>query len=148
MGRRKIKQEPPEADPEFQVAPMVDVLLVLLIFFMSITSSEILRNVKGIELPIAKNAAEKNKKSSQVVVNVTWDPGKRKGGLVVEDRDYLDPMEIVPMLKGRFDLNPMTRVLVRGDKNVEYSYVSQVMKACASANISSVTFSVVTGEKK
>ena len=27
----------PEEDPEFQVAPMIDVLLVLMTFFMSIT---------------------------------------------------------------------------------------------------------------
>ena len=31
-----------EGEPEFQIAPMVDVLLVLLIFFMSITSAQVL----------------------------------------------------------------------------------------------------------
>jgi biopolymer transport protein ExbD len=84
MARRKIKKEAEDPDPEFQVAPMVDVLLVLLIFFMSITSNEILRNVKGIDLPVAKQAADKNKKSSQVVVNIGWDVGKRQGVLVVD----------------------------------------------------------------
>ena len=32
-----------EGEPEFQVAPMIDVLLVLLIFFMSITSAQVLK---------------------------------------------------------------------------------------------------------
>ena len=32
-----------DGDPEFQIAPMIDVLLVLLIFFMSITSAQVLK---------------------------------------------------------------------------------------------------------
>jgi biopolymer transport protein ExbD len=39
-----------EGEPEFQVAPMIDVLLVLLIFFMSITSSQVLKVDKNISL--------------------------------------------------------------------------------------------------
>ncbi|MGH6755164.1 MAG: ExbD/TolR family protein, partial [Bradyrhizobium sp.] len=30
-------------EPEFQVAPMIDVLLVLLVFFMMITSAQVLK---------------------------------------------------------------------------------------------------------
>jgi len=30
-------------EPEFQIAPMIDVLLTLLIFFMSITTAEVIR---------------------------------------------------------------------------------------------------------
>ena len=32
-------------EPDFQIAPMIDVLLVLLIFFMSITSAQVLKVV-------------------------------------------------------------------------------------------------------
>ena len=39
-------------EPEFQIAPMIDVLLVLLIFFMSITSAEVLKVDKNIVLPV------------------------------------------------------------------------------------------------
>ena len=43
------------SEPEFQVAPMIDVLLVLLIFFMSITSAQVLKVDKEITLPVSKN---------------------------------------------------------------------------------------------
>jgi len=33
----KERKNPPEEDPEFQIAPMVDILLFLLVFFMSIS---------------------------------------------------------------------------------------------------------------
>ena len=42
---------PPEEDPEFQIAPMIDILLVLLVFFMSISSTEVLQKTEGINLP-------------------------------------------------------------------------------------------------
>ena len=47
---------PPEEDPEFQIAPMIDILLVLLVFFMSISSTEVLQKTEGINLPVAKDA--------------------------------------------------------------------------------------------
>ncbi len=43
-------------EPEFQIAPMIDVLLVLLIFFMSITTAEVLKVDKNIVLPVSPNA--------------------------------------------------------------------------------------------
>ncbi|MES2310251.1 MAG: biopolymer transporter ExbD [Verrucomicrobiota bacterium] len=146
MGRHKIKKAEPEADPEFQVAPMADVLLVLLIFFMSITTSEILRNVKGIELPVAKDGKERAKGIKQVVVNISWNPATKKGEIEIDQKQYTDPQDAVAFLKSSSDLDPGMRVVVRADKGTEYSYVSEVMKACAKANISSITFSVMTND--
>lgn len=140
MGRRKIKAREAEADPEFQVAPMADVLLVLLIFFMSITTSEVLRNVKGIDLAVAKDGKDRTKGIKQVVVNVSWNPSTRKGEVEIDQKTYLDPSEAVPFLKSRVDLDPTMRVLVRADRNAEFSFVSQVMKACAQAQISVLHF--------
>ena len=47
-----------QGEPEFQVAPMIDVLLVILVFFMTITSTQVLKVDKTISLPIAKGRAE------------------------------------------------------------------------------------------
>ena len=49
-----------DGEPEFQVAPMVDVLLTILIFFMTITSAQVLRVDKTIQLPVAGNAQKKD----------------------------------------------------------------------------------------
>lgn len=48
-----------EGDPEFQIAPMIDALLVLLIFFMSIASTAVNRYDPSIKLPVAADAAKK-----------------------------------------------------------------------------------------
>ncbi len=86
MASRKKRRRPrlnrahdDEMNPEFQVAPMADLLFVLLVFFMSITSVEVLRTQKGIELPVAKDSLENKQKAHQIVVNVGWSANTRAG---------------------------------------------------------------------
>ena len=40
-----------DSDLEFQITPMIDLLLVLLIFFMAITTTKILRNDTSLQVP-------------------------------------------------------------------------------------------------
>src|SRR4029453_4812091 len=59
-------------EPEFQVAPMIDVLLVLLIFFMSITSAQIEQMDNGVSLPIPPDASPRKPDTNQRTVNLRW----------------------------------------------------------------------------
>ena len=77
-----------EGEPEFQVAPMVDVLLVLLIFFMSITSAQVLKVDKSITLPLAPDAVKKDTTRSEAIVNVRWDEAGQKGNLCHERQGH------------------------------------------------------------
>ena len=65
-------------EPEFQIAPMIDVLLVLLIFFISITSMEVLRIDQDIVLPVAEDAVKAQKERGEVILNVRYDEENRK----------------------------------------------------------------------
>ena len=51
-------------EPEFQIAPMIDVLLVLLIFFMSITTLRVERMDKTVNLPVASQVGRQSISSS------------------------------------------------------------------------------------
>ena len=72
-------------EPEFQIAPMIDVLLVLLIFFMSITSAEVLKVDKNIVLPVSPNAKKRDPEMSkhEMAINVRWD---RQAGESLRER--------------------------------------------------------------
>ena len=65
-------------EPEFQIAPMIDVLLVLLIFFISITSMEVLRIDQDIALPVAEDAVRAQKERGEVILNVRYNENTRK----------------------------------------------------------------------
>src|SRR6188768_2015518 len=92
-----------EGDPEFQIAPMIDVLLVLLIFFMSITSAEVLKVDKNIKLPVSPHATKRDPEMSkhEVAVNLRWDAKENKSLLVVDERPYPVIAELIPYLKER-----------------------------------------------
>src|SRR5215207_4007330 len=64
----------PEEDPEFQIAPMIDILLVLLVFFMSIATDQVLQVNKEVVLPVAKveKPPDDTKGNSEVMINVIW----------------------------------------------------------------------------
>src|SRR5947208_16344459 len=73
-------------EPEFQVAPMIDVLLTILVFFMTITSAQVLKVDKTIALPVAKDAQKKDNSRAEAVVNVRWKD--KKAQFVFDDRLY------------------------------------------------------------
>lgn len=145
-GKKNAVREMPEEDPDFQIAPMIDVLLVLLVFFMSISSTEVLQSTKNIELPIAAdgNAASKNK--GQVIINISWLAANDVGTITVDERNYANPAELSPMLAVRAKANPAIRVLIRADKQTRYDFTRAVMVAIGQAQIRNVTFSVVDKE--
>lgn len=139
-------------EPEFQIAPMIDVLLVILIFFMTITSASVLKVDKSIALPIAKNAQKKDNSRAETVINVRWKPEAKRAEFVYEDRVYPQAHLIVDQLKtakitGEKQVtageNPNFRAVIRGDQEVPAIYVSQAMNACAEAGISDISFSAV-----
>lgn len=137
-------------EPEFQVAPMIDVLLTILVFFMTITSAQVLKVDKSISLPIAKDAQKKDNSRAEAVVNVRWQDKKAK--FVFDDRVYpqaaamVDPLKVAKTTgekKVTGTANPTFRAVIRGDRDVPAMYVSQAMNACAEAGITDISFSAV-----
>ncbi len=141
---RKATRLVPEEDPEFQIAPMIDILLVLLVFFMSISTSEILQVSEGVILPVAKDASARDKnKSGEVIVNVLWTTLSNSGSLEVGDQGYTQADQIAGILTAAVQANPETRILIRADRNVRYEYLRSVMAVAGKAGVGKVTFSVV-----
>ena len=123
---------------------MIDILLVLLVFFMSISSTEVLQVNKEVTLPVAKDAkpAEKDTKG-QTIINVMWSTINNSGSLEVDDKKFSQPNQILGVLQTKVKANPAMRVLIRADRSVRYEYLKQVMITAGQAGVGKVTFSVV-----
>jgi biopolymer transport protein ExbD len=140
----KERKNPVEEDPEFQIAPMIDILLVLLVFFMSISSTEVLQSNHSITLPVAADGKDASKNSpGQVIINIAWVPMNDIGSIEISDTKYPDANSIIPPVQKAIEANPVARVLIRADHNVKWSFMKSVMKAVAQAGVANVTFSVV-----
>jgi biopolymer transport protein ExbD len=145
---KKVRPPDSEPDPEFQIAPMIDILLVLLVFFMSISSTEVLQSNKEITLPVAKEAKEAKDNPGQVIINVTYAPINDSTAIEVDQKDYAAPADIVPLLKSKVAGNPLMRVLIRADREVRFEFIRKILVAVGESGVGNVTFSVVDKDPK
>lgn len=136
----------PEEDPDFQIAPMIDILLVLLVFFMSISSTQVLQSNQQVQLPVAAKAKQKKDETAvagQTILNVLWVPLANKGSITVDEASVDDPNRVIPLLQERLKLNPKLRVLVRADRRAPYSFIRPLLVAIGQAGATNITFSVL-----
>ncbi len=151
MGIQRSSQRAfPEEPPVFQVAPMIDVLLVLMTFFMSITSTEILRTKTklNLQLPVAGDSKAKESALSEVVINVGWVPSRneRPGRGVIEfEEKIVNKLEdLTGVIVQRKSGQLFFRAVIRAAEDAPYSYVQQVVRACAEADVDNITFAVLS----
>lgn len=134
-----------DGEPEFQIAPMIDVLLVLLIFFMSITSAQVLQIDKEIQLPVAGDAKKKEKNMmNEAALNVRW--AKGKATIIFENNSYEIVEPLVEKLRLRKESNDKYRVVIRGDKRLPAIEIQRVMSVVAMAGIDDISFSALNKE--
>jgi len=129
-------------EPEFQIAPMIDVLLVLLIFFMSITSAEVLKVDKKITLPISAHAKKRDPEMSkhEIAINIRWDSKQNQSLLLVDDIAYPAIADLIPYLKERRAKDDRLRAVIRGDKSLPAIEVQRVMNLVGEGGIADISF--------
>jgi biopolymer transport protein ExbD len=134
-------------EPEFQIAPMIDVLLVLLIFFMSITTTQVLKIDQDIRLPVAADAKKKESSNAmyEAALNVKWTPNSQQADIKLDTMDISEE-EIVGILNQRKATNPTYRVVIRADKAVPAVEIQRAMTIIGQAGIDDISFSTLNQE--
>jgi biopolymer transport protein ExbD len=142
------------------LAPMVDVMMCLIIFFL-LASKLVDAQHRPLNLPYARAALEvgRGELGPRVVINVrpsADDPLRAE--YIVEAWDgrniterVLHPDEIAEYLQARADraaaLNTDLRCVIRADQNVAYGHVEVVLRGCGLAKIAKVVFSARAGQE-
>src|SRR5882724_2024051 len=120
--------------PGIQLAPLVDVLLLLLIFFLMTWNAARNENELDVKVPKASSAKEKTAPIGDVVVNVKAD------GNVVVNRRTLSGPDLNELLKGLVQLNSEQAVVIRGDEAGAYKNIVEVLNICSQAGVTNVAF--------
>jgi biopolymer transport protein ExbD len=120
--------------PGIQLAPLVDVLLLLLIFFLMTWNAARNENELDVKIPKASAAKEKVAPIGDVIVNV-----KADGNVVVNRRTMTVP-ELTELLKGLVQLNAEQAVVIRGDEAGAYKNIVSVLSVCSQAGVTNVAF--------
>ena len=129
-----LRGRAPLHHPGIQLAPLVDVLLLLLIFFLLTWNAARTENELDVKVPKASAAREKTAPIGDVVVNVKAD------GNVVVNRRTLSGAELSELLKSLVQLNAEQAVVIRGDEAGAYKNIIGVLNICSEAGITSVAF--------
>ncbi len=125
----------------FQIAPMVDILLVLLVFFIVTWNFAITENELDVKVPTASAAKEQQSVANQTVLNV------RKNGTVVMNRKELSLTDLRAKLTQLSELYPDYAIILRGDKQLPYENLMAVMDICRQANIWNVAFATAAPQQ-
>jgi biopolymer transport protein ExbD len=126
----------------FQIAPMVDFLLVLLCYSIM---SQIFTQWEAeldVKLPTAASAQIEQRLPGEIILNIM-----KNGATVVNGRTLSDP-ELASLLRRLVELFPGQPVLLRADKQTDYEHVIKVLDFCRQADIWNVSFATGLVEKK
>jgi biopolymer transport protein TolR len=103
---------------EINVTPLVDVMLVLLIIFM--VTAPLMTSGVSVDLP-KTNAQPINNDSQPLTVSI-----RANGDVYLQDEQVPLP-EVVGKLKAIAQNNPDRRIFVRGDKDLPYGRIMEIM---------------------
>lgn len=142
-------KRPPRATPiGLNLAPMVDVIMCLLIFFMLATRM-VQRESSRIDLPEATAAKEAEIRAlgNRVVVNVRPSGSDELGEAVYElDGEATPVAELYARLEREGRQDPGVNCVIRAARSVPYRFVEAVLVGCAAGKIENITFSALRAE--
>jgi len=113
---------------------MVDIVFLLLIFFLVTWNFAREETELDVKVPTAREGKETRRSVGEVILNVKAD------GSIVMNRRTFTPDALKEALSRISELYPDQAVVLRGDENVDYRYVVDVLDVCRSANIWNVAF--------
>jgi len=124
----------PDDEMGFQLAPMIDMTFLLLIFFMVTTKISKEQIKEEIKLPVASNSIIPNDVSNRDIVSID------EQGRYFIGSEQADKKQLADYLKKRFENTPPLRLYIRADKTTPAKKIKEVMKMAADAGAVDVIF--------
>jgi len=125
-----------DEQPSLNLTPMIDVVFLLIIFFMVATSfAEMERDIE-LELPEVASAATLTAAPKQRVVSV------QAGGQIRLDGEDVSLSQLIERLSAAKREYPELSVVIRGDAACAFQHVAASLAACKEANITELGITV------
>lgn len=122
------------------LTPMMDVVFLLLCFFVTSQIFAQWETEIDITLPTAETGEMPQRLPGEVILNVT------STGDIIINGQTLQPEELRGLLKRLTELYPGQPVLLRADKATAYEHVVRVLDECRQADVWNISFATVVPE--
>lgn len=131
----------------FQLAPMIDVVFLLLIFFVVTQKFMLNEQDLKVKVPTAPQTSEEASRAiDEIIINVRED---ENGEIVVTiDRELFSLDQLESRLRNMARLNPNQPVRIRGDAEARWQKIVDVIARCNAAGIWNVSFSKQMPQEK
>lgn len=141
MNFSSVRQNLPER-PAIQMAPLIDIVFLLLVFFMSASIFYQLETEINITVPTAETVSETKRSPGEIIINV------RKDGTIVVNQRELTRRELKEMLERISKLYAGQPVIIRADRETYHENVVGVLDICAAADIWNISFATMREEDR
>ena len=118
----KIKL-PAREDAAVDMAPMIDLVFLLLIFFMV---ASVVTELEKVEVAIPESSHAKVPEDTKGRMMLSIDANNQ----VYVGTQPVTIEELKVLIDGELELNPNLRILIRADERVEYKTCKELMIAC------------------
>ncbi|HOF40312.1 MAG TPA: biopolymer transporter ExbD [Candidatus Hydrogenedentes bacterium] len=123
-----------------QLAPLIDIVFLTLVFFMTTTVFTSMESELDIQLPTASQAKMDERSQGEIYINLTSD-----GKVIVNDRE-LTLEQLQGVLNRVAELFPGGSVIIRGDRNAVLGRAIAILNCCKNADIDNVSFAALQDE--
>lgn len=130
-----------EGEGGFQIAPMIDTVFILLVFFVATYAAAQEERLLNLTLPAAGAAQEERQSLSEIVVNLD-----SEGAIFLHDR-RLAPEAFAARIGKLAAFVEDPGVIIRADRACPHGAVVRVMDICRKAGVSRIAFSALPDEE-
>lgn len=126
--------------PSFQIAPMIDVIFLLLCFFIASQIFSQWETEIGIVLPTSTSGDPPDRLPGEIIINVS-----PQGTVVINNQEF-DDASLRVLLKRVSNLFKGQPVLLRADRLTAYEHIIHVLDLCREADIGNISFATIQAE--
>ncbi len=122
-----------------QLAPLIDIVFLTLVFFMTTAVFTSLESELDIQLPTADSSTEIERSRGEIYINL-----KSDGSIVLNDRELTVP-ELQDVLYRVAENAPGASIIIRGDREAALEGAIAILNCCRNADIQDVSFAALAG---
>ncbi len=130
----KLAPRPTDDDLEVDMSPMIDMVFLLLIFF--IIASQVIDEKPKADIPYAAYAKVPEDTTGRLMITVTQDEKYFVGQIEIDSIEAL-----TERLALEIEADPNLRILIRADGDTKYKINEKVITACAEVGANDLIYS-------
>jgi len=126
-------------DDEINMAPMIDMVFLLLIFFMVASQLTTMERIP-VRLPVASKAVVPEEARGRQLVTIRAEDDAYETATIYMNLQAVDINQFSTAIKAMHDENEELQVYLRAGRFVRHRYIKEVMTACADVGIVDIIF--------